>query len=198
MPGLLFANTAALRNLAIGFSAFHCLQLPLYGCVGALDGIAISLQNSSDQYIPRNFYCRKRKYTLSVQSVVDCKYRFILQMCRQQERIYLFRNIFFRHPPPRARHSPVLLAVRRRCLSVLRVSRFLQILSQLIYKLVDTLSIVSADMHLHSFSIVVSDVAEFPPLHCPKQDRSLLSTLGGSPQRTSERHSHAQAAAAVI
>jgi DDE superfamily endonuclease len=48
-----------------------------YGCVGALDGVAIELLKPPDAYIPRNFFCRKGMYCISAQAVVASACRFL-------------------------------------------------------------------------------------------------------------------------
>ncbi len=82
MPGVPLHCAAKLRELADGFSAFRHAPSPIHGCIGALDGIAIAIQKPPDQYVPRNFYCRKGKYALPVQAVVDYKYRFLYMTCK--------------------------------------------------------------------------------------------------------------------
>lgn len=48
----------------------------LYGCVAALDGIAIRIQKPADRFGPRAFFTRKGFYALNVQAAVDASYRF--------------------------------------------------------------------------------------------------------------------------
>jgi len=76
MPGLPLGNEVALRDLADGFQTSRPRVNPLYGCVGALDGIAVGIKKPPDEYVPRNFYCRKGMYALPVQAVVDSNLRF--------------------------------------------------------------------------------------------------------------------------
>ena len=82
MPGILLEDEAALRYLADGFQRSRFRDNPWYGCVGALDGIAISIRKPPDEYVPRNFYCRKGMYALPVQAVVDSMLRFRYMSCR--------------------------------------------------------------------------------------------------------------------
>ena len=82
MPGLPLNEESKLQCLANGFQASRNRLNPLYGCVGALDGIAIAIRKPPDEYMPRNFYCRKGMYALPVQAVVDSTMRFLYMSCR--------------------------------------------------------------------------------------------------------------------
>jgi DDE superfamily endonuclease len=77
MPGIPTSNSARLSFLADGFTRSRTPVSPIYGCIGALDGIAISILKPPDQFVPRNFYCRKGMYALPVQAIVDSSYRFM-------------------------------------------------------------------------------------------------------------------------
>jgi DDE superfamily endonuclease len=77
MPGVPIGNSSKLFRLAEAFSKSRTPPSPLYGCVGALDGIAIAIVKPPDEFVPRNFYCRKGMYCLPVQAVVDSTYRFL-------------------------------------------------------------------------------------------------------------------------
>ena len=80
MPGMPLSNEEALKTLANWFQESRNRPNPLYGCVSALDGIAIL--KTPDEYVPRNFYCRKGMYPLPVQAVVDSRIRFRYMSCR--------------------------------------------------------------------------------------------------------------------
>lgn len=55
---------------------------PLYGCVGTLDGIAIAIRKPTDEYVLRNFYCKKNMYAFSILAVIDSKLRFMYMSCQ--------------------------------------------------------------------------------------------------------------------
>ena len=82
MPGLPLSDAGKLRKLANGFQSSREYNNPLYGCVGALDGIAISIRKPPDEYALRNFYWRKGMYALPVQAVVDSELMFRHMSCR--------------------------------------------------------------------------------------------------------------------
>lgn len=82
MPGVPLRDESKLQALANEFSSSRALPNPLYGCVAALDGIAITITKPPDEYVPRNFVCRKGFYELPVQAVVDARYRFLCMSCR--------------------------------------------------------------------------------------------------------------------
>jgi hypothetical protein len=66
-----------LRRLADGFSTSRAIRSPLFGCVAALDGIAITITKPADTYFPRNIFCRKGMYAVPIQAMVDHSYRFL-------------------------------------------------------------------------------------------------------------------------
>lgn len=66
MPGILVHDQPKLTKLANEFHLSRSLPSPQYGCIAALDGIAVSISKPPDEYGPRNFYCRKGKYVLPV------------------------------------------------------------------------------------------------------------------------------------
>ena len=71
-------NVNALKKIADGFSQFS--NGNFYGCIGALDGIAIRIKCpvlSGDIPDPGNYFCRKHFYALNVQAIVDSKKHFI-------------------------------------------------------------------------------------------------------------------------
>ena len=82
MPGIPLDCESELKNLANGFQSSKSRTNPLYGCAGALDGIAIAIKKTPDTYMPSNFYCRKSMYALPVQAVVDSTMRFLYMSCR--------------------------------------------------------------------------------------------------------------------
>jgi hypothetical protein len=81
MPGIPLCEETKLSSLASGFSTSRACLSPLFGCVGALDGISIEIAKPHDRYIPRNFFCRKGMYALPVQAIVDSTYRFTYMSC---------------------------------------------------------------------------------------------------------------------
>lgn len=64
LSGLPFENIIALSVLLLcrGFGSSCARVKPLVGCVGALDGITITISKKMDCYIPRDHYCRKGFY----------------------------------------------------------------------------------------------------------------------------------------
>ena len=81
-PEVPLESVSALRDLANGFMYSRERPSPLYGCVGALDVIAIAIRKPPDEYIPRNFHGRKGMYALPVHAVVDRKLLFLYMVCR--------------------------------------------------------------------------------------------------------------------
>ncbi len=59
MPGVPIQNEKKLRSLSEGFRTSRAHQNLLFGCIGALDGIAIQLMKPHELYFPRKFFCRK-------------------------------------------------------------------------------------------------------------------------------------------
>lgn len=82
MPGIPFNDETELESVANKFQLSRGRPNPLYGCVGALDGIAIAIKRPPDEFMPRNFYCRKGMYAFPVQAVVDSELRFRYMSCR--------------------------------------------------------------------------------------------------------------------
>jgi DDE superfamily endonuclease len=76
MHGLPSAQ-AELQCPALAFSTSGQHQNPLYGCVGAVDGICIEIPKPADEYGLPGFYCRKGMYAIPAQVLVDAKYRFL-------------------------------------------------------------------------------------------------------------------------
>jgi DDE superfamily endonuclease len=76
LPGVPLEDTAELRKLAEGFALSRRSQNPIFGVVGALDGIALKISKPDDGHVPRNYWCRKGYYAIPVQAVVDSRYRF--------------------------------------------------------------------------------------------------------------------------
>ncbi len=77
MPGVPLTDEVELRKLADGFLKSRRKPNPLYGCIGAIDGIAIKIFKPRDEYVPRKVFCRKGFYSLPVQAVVDSSYKFL-------------------------------------------------------------------------------------------------------------------------
>jgi hypothetical protein len=73
----LVSDLSRLQALAQGLCLSRTPASPLYGCVGALDGIDIAVVKPLDRFVPRNFYCRKGSYALPVQAIVDHSYRLL-------------------------------------------------------------------------------------------------------------------------
>jgi DDE superfamily endonuclease len=71
-----FRDAAYLNKISAGFSRHG--RSPLSGCVGALDGIAIKIQEPCRGSIanPSTYYNRKGFFELSVQSMCDSRYCF--------------------------------------------------------------------------------------------------------------------------
>lgn len=65
-----------LREMANKFQESRTRPNSSYDCIGALDGTTISIKRPPDEYMPRNFYCRKGMYAFPVQAVVDSDSRF--------------------------------------------------------------------------------------------------------------------------
>jgi DDE superfamily endonuclease len=50
---------------------------PLFGCIGALDGILIPIQIPPDHLSPRKYFCRKGYYAISLQVVCDSSHTLL-------------------------------------------------------------------------------------------------------------------------
>jgi hypothetical protein len=88
IPGLSVARSD-LHRLALVFTCSRQPPNPLYGCVGAVDGICIEIQKPPDEFGPRALYCRKGMYAIPARALVGAKYRFLFlfsEMCRQHTR----------------------------------------------------------------------------------------------------------------
>ena len=70
MPGIPLENETRLEELAKKFEYSREYPNTVYGCVDALDGIAVAIKKPPDEYVPRNFSCRKGLYALPLQAVV--------------------------------------------------------------------------------------------------------------------------------
>ncbi len=77
MPGIPLNDEEQLLCLAKDFQISRRVASPLFGCVGALDGICIEISKQKDDYVPRKFYCRKGMYAIPVQAVVNSAYMFM-------------------------------------------------------------------------------------------------------------------------
>jgi hypothetical protein len=64
LPGVPPKDTAKLQKLAEGFVLSRRTQNPLFGVVGALDGIALRITKPDDEHVPRNYWCRKGYYAI--------------------------------------------------------------------------------------------------------------------------------------
>lgn len=76
MPSIPFSNEIALIIIAYDFQQSTERENLLHRCVGALDRIAVATQNSLDEFVPRNFFCRKSIYVPPVQAVLDSTLKF--------------------------------------------------------------------------------------------------------------------------
>ena len=76
MPSFNLGDEENCREIADGFQSSRICANPLYGCLGALDGLSLEIMKPHDDDCPRNFYCRKGIYALCVQAIVDSRYRF--------------------------------------------------------------------------------------------------------------------------
>jgi hypothetical protein len=77
MLGVPFDDDDAMSILAEGFQNSRTPQSPLWGCIAALDGIALPIKKPLDRYYPRNYFIRKGFYALPVQTMCDSSYRFL-------------------------------------------------------------------------------------------------------------------------
>jgi DDE superfamily endonuclease len=82
MPGVPVYDAEAMRNLASGFHTSRRTPNPLWGCIGALDGIAIAITKPLDRYFPRHYWTRKGFYAIPVQAICDSSYRFLYMSAR--------------------------------------------------------------------------------------------------------------------
>lgn len=58
---------------------FRCsrrVASPLHSSVCAIEGIALKIQNPSELFNPRDYFCRKGFCAISLQAVVDSSFRF--------------------------------------------------------------------------------------------------------------------------
>ena len=76
-----FDCESELKTLTDGFLYFRSRTDPLYGCVGALDGIEIDIKKPPGTFLSRNFRCRKGMYALPIQAVADSTMRFLHMPC---------------------------------------------------------------------------------------------------------------------
>ena len=74
-----FPNNSTCRKNASEFSCSRTRINPLYGCVGALDGVTIRIRKptSADCTDPEGNYHRKRYFSIPVQVICDANYRFV-------------------------------------------------------------------------------------------------------------------------
>jgi hypothetical protein len=82
MPGVPVGDTEKLHAQAENFRTSRDPPSPLWGCIGALDGIALAIKKPHDQYFPRHFYTRKGFYAMPIQAVCDSNYKFLYMSAR--------------------------------------------------------------------------------------------------------------------
>jgi DDE superfamily endonuclease len=75
LPGIPFSEETKLASMARAFTQSR--RSPLFGCMGALDGILIPIQKPPDHLSPRKYFCRKGYYAIPLQVVCDSSYRFL-------------------------------------------------------------------------------------------------------------------------
>ena len=66
----------ALQQIAKGFQTSRTEASPVFGCVGALDGICVKIKKPAPGELPASFYSRKGFYALPVQALCDSDYIF--------------------------------------------------------------------------------------------------------------------------
>jgi DDE superfamily endonuclease len=76
MPGLPVSRSN-LHSLALALIGSRQPPNPLYGCIGAVDGLCIEIQKPLNEFGPRAFYCRKGMYAIPAHALVDANYRFL-------------------------------------------------------------------------------------------------------------------------
>jgi hypothetical protein len=77
LPGIPVNGLAALTATAEGFKTLRTSTNPLYGCVAAIDGIAIRIRSPRAIDLPSLYYCRNGCFALPVQACCDSKYSFL-------------------------------------------------------------------------------------------------------------------------
>jgi DDE superfamily endonuclease/Villin headpiece domain len=84
MPNLVVpvADEIRLRDLSEGFRTSRMPHSALFGCIAALDGIALPIIKPLDKYFPRHHFTRKGFYALPVQAMCDSEYRFLFMSAR--------------------------------------------------------------------------------------------------------------------
>jgi DDE superfamily endonuclease len=82
MPGVPVDDSLKMRELAEAFRTSRVVPNPLWGCIGALDGIALPVQKPLDKYFPRHYFTRKGFYALPIQAICDSSYRFLYMSAR--------------------------------------------------------------------------------------------------------------------
>ena len=65
------------KEIAKRFATSRKTVNPLPGCIGAVDGICVSIQKPRRSLNPLKFYCRKGFFAVPVQAAVDHCYRFV-------------------------------------------------------------------------------------------------------------------------
>lgn len=59
IPAIPFNSKTDLERFSFGFRYSRLAPNPIVGCIGVVDGIAISVQIPPDSHVPRNYYFRK-------------------------------------------------------------------------------------------------------------------------------------------
>jgi hypothetical protein len=77
MPGIPVGDTEKLHAQAENFRTSRDPPSPLWGCIGAVDVIALAIKKPQYQYFPRNFYTRKGFFAMPIQDVCDSNYKFL-------------------------------------------------------------------------------------------------------------------------
>jgi DDE superfamily endonuclease len=77
LPGVPLEDIEKLQKLAERFVLSRWTHNPLFGVVGALDGIALKITKPDDEHVPRNYWCRKGYYAIPVKAVMDSSYRLM-------------------------------------------------------------------------------------------------------------------------
>jgi hypothetical protein len=80
LPGTPFSDETKLAEMARAFTQSR--KSPLFGCIGALDGILVPMQKTPDHQSLRKYFCRKGYYALPLQVVCDSSNRFLFMSGR--------------------------------------------------------------------------------------------------------------------
>lgn len=77
VPNIDLRDTANLQRLAEEFRTSRSVPNPLFGCIGAVDGICVRVMKPHNEFIPRKFFCRKGMHAIPVQAIVSASYKFL-------------------------------------------------------------------------------------------------------------------------